>query len=86
MNLSLFPHRPNVKGSFCARLMERTLSNKDAHAAERQQQIGSFVGRPVETLSSRGRRDEGQEGVYDLFAAVSASEKESSGRGKVRPG
>lgn len=86
MNLSLFPHRPNVKGSFCARLMERTLSNKDAHAAERRQQIGSFVSRPVETLSSWRRQDEGQEGVCDLLAAASASKKESSGRRKVRLG
>lgn len=86
MNLSLFPHRPNVKGSFCARLMERTLSNKDAHATERRQQIGPFVSRPVETLSSWRRQDEGQEGVCDLFAAASASKKESSGRRKVRLG
>lgn len=80
---SLLQHRPNVKGSFCAQLMERTLSNKDAHAAERLQQIGSFVSRPLETLSSKEQLDEGQELVCDLYALASAFWKESLGWRKV---
>lgn len=63
--------------------MERTFSNKDAHAAERLQQIGSFVSRPVETLSSEGQLDEGQDGVCNLYALASAFWKESLGRRKV---
>lgn len=42
VNLCL-PATPHCKGSLCAALMERLLSNKDAHAVEQRQQIGSFV-------------------------------------------
>lgn len=60
VNLCL-PATPDCKGSLCTALMERLLSNKDAHAVEQRQQIGSIVASLRRLFHHEGRTQGGDE-------------------------